>query len=212
MENLEFIYRRHSVRKFKDEVIKEEHINEIIKAATYAPSAKNLQNWHFIVVKNKEKIKEAAAAVERKNAEIAEKIQDEEMKNNFKKFLKFQTVFVNAPVVIFVYAGLYTPTGLNELKASGAPEADIIKLQRSAPEVQGVAAAIENMMLAASTLGYGTCWMTGPNYAGDEIGKVLGFDKEGYILAAVTPIGIPETQEGKNPPRKPIEEIMTVIE
>jgi nitroreductase len=67
---MEFIYKRHSVRKFTEEQIPDQTIKELIKAATYAPSGKNQQNWHFVVVTNKEKIAEIARIVERKNAEL----------------------------------------------------------------------------------------------------------------------------------------------
>ena len=39
----------------------------------------------------------------------------------------------------------------------------------------------------------------------------LMFKKEGYSMVALTPIGVP-LKENKNPPKKPIEEIMTIIE
>ena len=35
----------------------------MLKAATYAPSAKHQQNWHFDVITNKEKIDEIAKVV-----------------------------------------------------------------------------------------------------------------------------------------------------
>lgn len=53
MENkapLDWIYTRRSIRKYTGKVIPESTIEEIIKAAMYAPSAVNKQPWHFIVV------------------------------------------------------------------------------------------------------------------------------------------------------------------
>ncbi|WMT80585.1 hypothetical protein TEMA_09060 [Terrisporobacter mayombei] len=47
MSNLDFIYKRKSVRKFKDEMVPKEDIDKILKAATFAPSARNRQNWHL---------------------------------------------------------------------------------------------------------------------------------------------------------------------
>ena len=44
MEALDFIYKRHSVRKFKEGDVPNEDIRKIINAATYAPSGKNRQN------------------------------------------------------------------------------------------------------------------------------------------------------------------------
>ena len=61
MTNLEFIYKRKSIRKFKDQEVPKEDLIEMLKAATYAPSAKHQQNWHFDVITNKEKIEEVAS-------------------------------------------------------------------------------------------------------------------------------------------------------
>ena len=70
---------------------------------------------------------------------------------------------------------------------------------------------MENLLLAAASLGYGTCWMTGPNYAAKEIAEVIKFKKEGYSLMALTPIGFPLEKENKSPVRKQVEEVITVI-
>ncbi|SHH25567.1 Nitroreductase [Caloranaerobacter azorensis DSM 13643] len=212
MEKLDFIYKRHSVRKFKDIDVPIEDIKEIIKAGTYAPSGKNLQNWHFVVVKNKEKIEEMARIVERKNMELANYAKDEDTKKSFTKYLKYHTVFRNAPVVILVYAGPYPSTGLELLKEKGASKEELDAVILPNPGIQNIAAAMENILLAASSMGYGTCWMTGPNYASREITDYIGFKKEGYFLAAMTPLGVPEEFELKSPPRKPLEEVMTIIE
>ena len=58
MKDLDFIYKRKSVRKFKDEEVPKEDIVELLKAATYAPSPKHQQNWHFIVLQNKEMLRD----------------------------------------------------------------------------------------------------------------------------------------------------------
>lgn len=212
MNNLDFIYKRHSVRKFKDQNVPMKDIKELIRAATYAPSGKNLQNWHFVVVRNRKKIEEMAKIIERKNAELANYAENEEIKKSFTKYVKYHTVFRNAPVVILVYAGPYPATGLELLKAKGASNEEICDLLKPAPGIQNIGAAMENLLLAAANMGYGGCWMTGPNYASKEIEKFIGFKKEGFYLAAMTPIGVPEESELKSPPRKPIDEIMTVIE
>lgn len=58
----EIIKGRRSIRKYKKESPPEELIKRCIEAALYAPSAKNSQPWSFIVVKNKEKIKNLSKA------------------------------------------------------------------------------------------------------------------------------------------------------
>ncbi len=212
MNNLDFIYKRHSVRKFKNEDVPLDHIRDIIKAATYAPSGKNLQNWHFIIVKNKEKIDGMALTIENKAYEMVDSINDEELKKGFLKYLKYATVFKNAPVAILVFAGPYPAAGLEILKAKGASNEEIHQLLRPSPGIQNIGAATQNLMLAAANMGYGTCWMTGTNFASKELTEFIGFEKEGYYLAAITPLGVPEESELTSPARKPIDEIMTIIE
>lgn len=51
---LEGIFTRRSVRTFTGEIVDDKTLLTILKAGSYAPSAKNKQPWHFIVVKNKE--------------------------------------------------------------------------------------------------------------------------------------------------------------
>ena len=212
MNNLDFIYKRHSVRKFKDIEIPMKDIHEVIKAATYAPSGKNLQNWHFVVLKNKEKIEEMVRIVEKKNAELSTYTSDKEKSNAFKKYVKYHTVFRNAPIVILVYAGPYPPTGIELLQEKGVSDDIIHDFLRPSPGIQNIGAAMENLQLAAASLGYGTCWMTGPNYAAKEIEEFIGFKKPGYFLAAMTPFGVPEDIRYVRPPRKAVEEVMTVID
>src|SRR6056297_2684657 len=57
---IETIKTRRSIRKYKPQKIKEGTILEIIKAAMYAPSARNQQPWHFIIVNDEKKLNELA--------------------------------------------------------------------------------------------------------------------------------------------------------
>ena len=45
------IYTRRSIRKYENKPVTEEQINELLRAAMYAPSAGNEQPWHFVVIK-----------------------------------------------------------------------------------------------------------------------------------------------------------------
>jgi len=47
---------RKSIRKFKEKEVTDKIIKEVIDAARRAPSGHNLQPWHFVVVKKKEKL------------------------------------------------------------------------------------------------------------------------------------------------------------
>lgn len=210
--SLEFIYKRHSVRKFTEEKVPEETIKELVKAAIHAPSGKNQQNWHFVVITNKEKIAEIARIVEKKNAELSTYLRDEAKIKGFKGTVAYHTVFKGAPALILVYAGPYE-TIADMLLADGVmPAEETKKYAKANPGIQNIAAALENLLLAAANLGYGTCWMTGPTYAAEEISAYIGFNKEGYHLAAMTPLGVPATDKLSSPPRKPVEDVLTIID
>ena len=66
-QQLEYIYRRRSVRKFTEQTISNEVIEQLIDAAVHAPSGKNQQNWHFVVVRNKQLIQDMVKLVEAKH-------------------------------------------------------------------------------------------------------------------------------------------------
>lgn len=54
MNTLECIITRRSIRKFTSQPISKQTISILLKAAMWAPSARNLQAWHFVVVDNKQ--------------------------------------------------------------------------------------------------------------------------------------------------------------
>lgn len=60
MENL---LTRRSIRAFKEQEIPREELEQILKAAQYAPSAMNRQTWQFTAVLNREKIQKLAGAI-----------------------------------------------------------------------------------------------------------------------------------------------------
>ena len=63
MDVFECIFSRRSVRKYADIQVSWDKIVDVLEAGRSAPSAGNIQNWRFIVVRNKEtkrKIAEAA--------------------------------------------------------------------------------------------------------------------------------------------------------
>ena len=208
---LEFIYRRRSVRKFTDALIPDDVVQLLVDAAIHAPSGKNMQNWHFVVVRNKALIQQMATLVEKKHELLLPFIPDVEKRNAFKGSVGYHTVFKNAPAVVLVYAGAY-PVPADDLVAGpGLTQQEIETLRQTKPGIQNIAAALQNLHLAAAALGYGTCWMTGPTYAGAEISQLVGFEKEGYVLAALTPLGIP-AGGGSSPARKAVAEVLTIVD
>ncbi len=62
MELKEVLLKRRSVRKFTDEPVSEEMIQELLHAAMSGPSACNMKPWEFYVVTNPEKVEELKKA------------------------------------------------------------------------------------------------------------------------------------------------------
>ncbi len=62
MDVLEAIKTRRSIRKYTEELVSWDDIGAIVEAGKSAPSAGNLQNWKFLVVKNEAKRKAIADA------------------------------------------------------------------------------------------------------------------------------------------------------
>ena len=73
--------------------------------------------------------------------------------------------------------------------------------------VQDYAAAIENMLLAITALGYASCWyeghITDADRIGDKMASVLGVP-EGYELVCFLPVGVP-ADEVRAPHKLPFE-------
>jgi len=55
------IKNRRSIRKYKNRKVEEEKLKQILESARLAPSAKNMQDWRFVVVRDKE-LRQALAA------------------------------------------------------------------------------------------------------------------------------------------------------
>jgi nitroreductase len=59
---LDIIRKRYSCRAYQDKPIEKEKLDKIFEAARLAPSAKNTQDWRFVVVTDKEKRHQIAKA------------------------------------------------------------------------------------------------------------------------------------------------------
>lgn len=212
MANLDFIYKRKSIRKFKDCAIPKEDILTLLDAATHAPSPKHQQNWHFVVLQNREIINQMAEIVSKSHTEIAKMALTPEQGEKYIRLLKYYTLFQHAPVVIIVYGNEYDMIEYDILKANGASEERLAEILAPQSAVQGIGAAVENFLLAATEIGYGTCYMTGPTHAKKQIEDLIGFKKEGYQLMSLIALGVPEENTPPAPKRKPLEEVVTFID
>ncbi len=98
---IDTILERRSIRSYTDEPVSNEDLDIILQCASSAPSARNLQPWHVVVVRNREWLdnfnKEAVAFAS----------------SHVPNFGPDRTILYNAPVVIFVCGhsdNFYAPT------------------------------------------------------------------------------------------------------
>lgn len=61
MENmLDLMYTRRSVREYTDEPVTDKQVEAMLKAAMAAPSAQDLQPWHFVLVRKRKNLDKLA--------------------------------------------------------------------------------------------------------------------------------------------------------
>src|SRR3989338_3968486 len=216
MELDQVIKERKSVRKFKSLNVPWYIISERLEAAIQAPSSGNVQNWRFIIIRNKETREKIA------------KICDE------------QYWMLKAPMLIVVCSevtkikrmfgargeALYAVQNCSAaiqnmlLKAHelglgttwiGAFDETKLKIKRmfgargeALYAVQNCSAAIQNMLLKAHELGLGTTWIGA--FDETKLREILSIE-EIARPQAVFAIGYPESYEEKSR-REPLETVI----
>lgn len=140
-QTMEVIKQRRSVRSYKETQITNAELHKIIETGLFAPSSNNQQTWHFTVIQNKKLLKEL-------NSETKEVLSRSD--NPF-----LQRVGNNEEMDIF----------------NGAPTVVIVSGKEDNPNSSvECAAASQNIMLAAQSIGVSSCYMVSINYlfAGEE--------------------------------------------
>ncbi len=205
-ELLEIIKGRRSVRLFTPDDISDEEVRLLLEAARYAPSNSNRQPWRFLVIRSRHVREEMASAVNKKAAEIRSSLADAELIKMFDDYTRYLSFFQDAPVVI-VALTKRPPSFLEGLSRKLN-----LKLTDPAisPELMSVSMAIQNIHLAAHAMGFGSCCMTSPLLAGEEIQKILDV-RPPYQLVAIIPVG-KYSQEPRAPERKDIAAISEFME
>jgi len=199
MDFFEVIRKRRSIRRFTEEAVKEEDIFAMLEAARLAPSATNEQPWHFLVIRGRELKRQMQDMV---NAMIDMRIEgeeDEARRKRIEQMRFYSNYFGDAPLVIAVLARPW-PADYPELQGQ----------QRFDSGLQSVAAAIAHLHLAATALGYGSCWATSPvDFAGEELEIILGVE-EPWSLVALVSVGV-AARMPSSPRRKSLGEIATFV-
>jgi nitroreductase len=189
-DTLRTIRDRHSVRTFTKDDVTDEEILVLLHAANAAPSAHNQQAWRFIILRG-EKKQELAQLVTAQSSSFPRPAA---------ALLRMGAKsIISAPVVIAVAnTGDLIRHGTELFKVEKETAHDFFRTM----EIQGSAAAVENILLAATSLGLGTVWLGVLYLIKDEVRRFLG-EPEGEFMAVV-PVGRP-ARVGKGPQKQPVE-------
>jgi nitroreductase len=164
---------RHSVRRFAPGEVDASSVKKLLEAAVRAPTAGNMQPWHFVVVRSPE-VKQALASAANGQAFVAQ-----------------------APVMIVVCAD---------------PERSAARFGSRGSELyclQDTAAATEHILLAATALGLGACWVGAFDEA--AAARTLQLPAQ-WRPVAMVPVGQPGAGPRTSSARRPLHEVTSFIE
>lgn len=171
-------------------MVSEEHVKIILQAANEAPSAHNLQSWKFIVLKGNKK-QDLAHLVTTRSAEFP--------KPSSALLRMASRSILSAPVVVAVAnTGELIERGTQLFKVDKERAKDFFRTM----EIQSSAAAVENLLLAATSLGLATVWLGILFLIKDAVLEFLG--EPGGEFMAVIPVGYAAVS-GNGPKKQPFD-------
>ncbi|KMT22567.1 nitroreductase family protein [Clostridium cylindrosporum] len=135
MDILECINSKRSIRAYTDEIIPEETLNNIIKLGTKASTGSGQEPWGFVVIQDKDEIDSLSEITKKYLLENMEKYP---YLNQYESWLtnpRF-SVFNHANTLLIIYGNT-----------------------ESHWHVYDCSLAAGNIMLAAHSMGIGTCWI-----------------------------------------------------
>lgn len=189
MDVMHAINNRRSIRRFKSDLFSDDVIHAILDAGINAPSGKNKQPWEFVVVTEDKRIEMVQV--------MREGIQAFKVRHgNVGSAEHSANIMEQAPVTIFIF----NPYGTHPWQEKTIEQqfAEIV-------DVQSVGAAIQNMILAAESLGLGSLWICDVFFAYEELCKWL---KKDCQMVAALALGYKD----ENPPMRPRKNIDEVTE
>lgn len=210
MDIFEAVDNRKTIRKFDSYIPTKDEIKRIINSARLAPSAMNTQNWKFIAIYNNEIKNKMADEILKTYDRIIPNL-DDETKAYVDRYKAHSTFFTKAPVII-VCVETKAKAFMNGVLEMAKFSEEEIKKMRPDSFLLSMGGAIENMLLSAYAQNLGSCWMVAPVLGVDGIKKVLNLDETDKITSVIA-IGKPASDiSDKRSNKKPLDEIMEIIE
>jgi F420 biosynthesis protein FbiB-like protein len=187
---------RRSIRRYQAAPIAPEVLKRVLEAGTWAPSAHNRQPWRFVVLTEASQ-REALA---RRMGELlrASRMADgDEVGDVEGDVARSYARIAGAGAAIVAFLTMEDMDVYPDAKRSRAEEL---------MAVQGVAMAVQNILVAAHAEGLGACWMCAPLFCQEEVGAALGVPSHWQAQALLT-LGVPASK-GKPPMRRPVDEVL----
>lgn len=186
---------RKSIRKYSDKAVRKADIEKIIQAGILAPSAKNRQPWKYIIFTGDAKrslLDEMEKGLQRE--------RDGKMllpKSHMALPDAFHTLKVmrEAPVLIII---------VNQNGKSPFQSIDSEERITEICDTLSIGASVQNMLLTATELGYGTLWIANTFFAYDELVHHIGIS--GQLVGAIS-MGYPNERPFPRP-RKKLEDVV----
>jgi nitroreductase len=190
------IKRRRSVRIFLDKPVSARDLETILNAANQAPSAHNQQSWRFIVLRGKKK-NELAGLINEKAADFT--------KPSTTLLRLASRSIASAPVVIAVAnSGQLIARGTELFKVDKNTAKDFFRIM----EIQSSAAAVQNLLIAATSLGLATVWLGVLILIKNDILRLLG-EPEGEFMAVI-PVGY-AVKVNQGPKKQPLNMVVKYL-
>ncbi len=203
------IEKRSSVRHFTTDPVPPEDLREMVRLAGCAPSVNNSQPWRFVAVTNAALRLRMAQVVRDRLTEILPSDPPDEVERDAnEKLLQFCTWFGESPAVIAVETREYEAVLDRALIRAGMSAAEAMRL-RGYPNSIAIGASVENLLLAATAMGYGSCWLTGPLVAARALESLIGTEAP-WRLAAMVAVGKP-VEPTPQSAKQPLEHIFRLI-
>ena len=195
---LEVLRGRRSVRRFRDEPLDRALLEGLVEAATWAPSAGNRQDWFFSVVTEPDLRAKVSEAVRRRWEEILRANDSRGAVGEAARYVQKYSDLSTASAIVAVSC---RKTDAIQRALLGE-DADIF-----GGGVLSAAMAAQNLLLAAHASGLGSCCLTGPMAAAEELHRLLGLDRRQRLVCLVA-LGRPADGAAPlAPARKPVSEV-----
>jgi len=190
---LKSIETRRSIRVFTDRKLDSGFIYTMLEAANHAPSAHNQQSWRFIIIE---------AETKSKLVDLVSAKSDNFPRPSSVLLRMAARSIASAPVVIAVInTGRLIQHGTELFKIEKEKAHDFFRVM----EIQSSAAAVQNLLLAAASIGLATVWLGVLVLIKDDILRSLG--EPGGEFMAVIPVGYP-AQVTAGPRKKSLDAVI----